>query len=307
MRPARLKQASSSEMKQASKKIELSPKECVFSRKAVPDTELVACRLWEYARESATVCGLMEKVAALDISAVSEISKKYNNVLHLALAIWSGVGKIPLVGLRYVPPVVKISTPWQELPPDFRRHVGGQHRLHITPKGEKKKLYPAGFDDAKLPEFHMLANLRRKEWDRPLEELLKSYGTGPRNLEPISLKVEWNEGPLLLTRRSETRAFTFNWRCRNEQIEAAFKLWLQKNRPPQWANDAKGEKVISFRVDLERLGIMRKIKADPNQTDAERNKEARRALQCFRELFPTLSEFPLHWPWPVDGVTTSQE
>jgi hypothetical protein len=285
----------------------MKPTEFNFSRKSVPDTELLACRLWEYSRESATICGLMESVAALDINAVKEISKKYNNVLHLALAIWSGAGKLPLAGRAYRPAAVKIATPWQELPPDFRSEVGKQFHLPVTPKGEEKKIYPAGFDDAKLPEFNMLANLRRAEWDKPLKELLQTYGAGPRDLEPMSLKVEWNEGPLLPTRRSETRAFTFNWRCRNEQIEAAFRLWLQENRPPQWANDAKGEKVTSLRVDLERLGMMRKIKTDPSQADAENNKKTRRALQCFRELFPALVEYPLSWPWPVEAANTPKE
>ena len=294
-------------MKQASKKVTLPPTECVFRRESVPDNELLACRLWEYARESATLNGFMERASTLDITVIPELRKVCHNVLHLALAIWSGAGKIPLVGSKFIPPAVRFSTPWQELPPDFRRQVGAQYRLPVTPKGEKKITYPAGFADAKLPEFHMLANLRRAEWDRPLKELLMSYSTGPRDLEPFSLKVEWNEGPLLPTRRAETRAFTFNWRCRNEQIEAAFKLWLQRNRPPEWANDAKGEKVVSLRVDLERLGIMRKIKADPNQADAESNKEARRALQCFRELFSSLTEFPLHWPWPDHSANTPQE
>jgi hypothetical protein len=294
-------------MKQASNKIELSPKEYVFSRKSVPDTELLACRLWEYARESPTIRGLMETVAALEMDGVRAISKGYRNVLHLALAIWSGAGKMPLAGRAYFPPAAKISTPWQDLPPGFRREVGRQFHLPVTPKGEKKKIYPAGFEDAMQPEFNALANLRRSEWDMPLGELLKTYGSRKRDFEPMSLKVEWNEGPLLPTRRSETRAFTFNWRCRNEQIEAAFRMWLQKNRPPEWANDAKGEKVTSLRVDLERLGMMRKIKADPNQADAEKNKEARRALHCFRELFPTLTEHPLNWPWPVNGANTPQE
>ena len=294
-------------MKQVSNKIVLSPREYDFSKAKVPDAELLACRLWEYARESVTIRGLMDKIAALEISDVNVISKGYNNLLHLALAIWSGAGKLPLAGRQYHPPAVKISTRWQDLPLDFRREVGKQYHLPVTPKGEKKKIYPAGFDDAKQPEFNMLANLRRAEWDHPMKELLKMYGSRPRDFEPMSLKAEWNEGPLLPTRRSETRAFTFNWRCRNEQIEAAFRLWLQKNRPAQWANDAKGDKVISVRVDLERLGKMRKIKANPTQTDAENNKEARRALQCFRELFPALTEHPLNWPWPVDTANTPQE
>ncbi|MGO9585338.1 MAG: hypothetical protein ACLP2Y_03890 [Limisphaerales bacterium] len=37
----------------------MKPTEFNFSRQSVPDTELLACRLWEYARESATMCGLM--------------------------------------------------------------------------------------------------------------------------------------------------------------------------------------------------------------------------------------------------------
>ena len=29
------------------------------------------------------------------------------------------------------------------------------------------------------------------------------------------------------------------------------------------------------------------------------------ALQCFRELFPALTEHPLNWPWPVDTANTT--
>jgi hypothetical protein len=285
----------------------MSPKEYIFDRKSVPDTELLACRLWEYGRESPTMRGLMERVFALDIKAVSEVSKNHRHSLPLACAIWSGKAKLPVPGKMYFPPQVNFLTPWLELPREFRREIGSQFHLPITPKGEKKRIYPAGFDDASQPEFNALANLRRAEWDMPLGELLKIYGGRKRDFEPMSLKVEWNEGPFLPTRRSETRAFTFNWRCRNEQIVAAFKMWVQKNRPPQWENDAKGEKVTSFRVDLERLGMMRKIKADPSQGDAENNKETRRALQCFRELFPALTEYPLNWPWPVDAANPPKE
>ena len=53
----------------------------------MPDAELLACRLWEYARESATISGLMDRIAALDINGVKVISKDYD---HLYLVICIG-------------------------------------------------------------------------------------------------------------------------------------------------------------------------------------------------------------------------
>jgi hypothetical protein len=260
------------------------PEETDFSEKAVPNVELVACRLWEYSRESATVRGLVEKLCVPYTTALSELGEIQAYIMPLFCGI---------CGLKNLP----LSTPWQELPPDSRRRVVEFLPLPVTPKGQKKANRPDGFSDAGFNEFYNLANQDRRAWDFSHEDTCTKFDAISKAFKPASIKYATDGWPHFPPRYLETRAFTIDWSRRNEQIAAAFNLWLQKNRPAEWLNDAKGEKVTSLRVDLERLGTMRKIKSDPSQADSERNKDARRALQCFRELFPSLTEFPLSWPW----------
>ncbi len=102
--------------------------------------------------------------------------------------------------------------------------------------------------------------------------------------------------------------FQIKWDYGDDDIVTAFRHWLKSKRPPfSCPTDRRGHDLDHYRAALRRLGIMRRIHADPNQANAEWNKEARRALTHFREFTegffaaPQLSgdterERPLHWP-----------
>ncbi|HXI69051.1 MAG TPA: hypothetical protein VNN22_01710 [Verrucomicrobiae bacterium] len=102
--------------------------------------------------------------------------------------------------------------------------------------------------------------------------------------------------------------FQIKWDYGDDDIVTAFRHWLKSKRPPfSCPTDRRGHDLDHYRAALRRLGIMRRIHADPSQANAEWNKEARRALTHFREFTggllaapqlpgDTEREEPLHWP-----------
>lgn len=103
--------------------------------------------------------------------------------------------------------------------------------------------------------------------------------------------------------------FQIKWNFIDDDITAAFRAWLKKNRPLASApDDRRGRNPGHYRVALRRLGIMRRINSDRSKANAEDNKEARRVPQHFWEFVkPGLlddaklaeasgKEMPLHWP-----------
>ena len=118
----------------------------------------------------------------------------------------------------------------------------------------------------------------------------------------------------------EVTAVAINWaRFTNDEIAGHFRKWLKANRPREIRGPNKqGRKLISDRVKLERLAIMRLLHQCTvaelrsvcpnawkryNTSNRRWRKDVEKAHAHFREYFPFLgkSEFPRSWPskdWP---------
>jgi len=113
----------------------------------------------------------------------------------------------------------------------------------------------------------------------------------------------------------ETLVVQIDWgECTNEDLIKQFAEWLKENDPPGISRpDKRGKKIISHRVMLERLGIMRLLhrftlaELKTNVPTAWKlyhsgnrrwRKDVEKSLAHFRELFPFLpqNEFPGSWP-----------
>lgn len=232
----------------------------------VPDADLVPCCWWEYMRESKT---LISAIAHSNLNGIAAVSP--------GLTAWWPV----LYRFRNRP-----IKPWQSLPKDARSQ--------LSPPDASLPVCGRGFKEAALFEFAMLAEVTRATWDRPTEDLIT-------DLDGPAIRVRRNERHPLLKPSEwhlETRCFTVNWSESNESIARACFEWLKANRPQDCPNpDPKGRKLISWRVALEDLGVMREIYADPSSADSERNRLARRAFKTYHRLLSApLDDRPIHWP-----------
>jgi len=167
--------------------------------------------------------------------------------------------------------------PWSSLAPSARRRISEFWPLEKSRKSEKGAWVLSRPDPVRGQAFAELSNS-----SEPPAEVLAD--------------------------RSTSRTFQIKWDYIDDDIVAAFRHWLSRNRPLfSSPTDGRGHDLDHYRVALRRLNMMRMIHADPGQANAESNKEARRSLAHFREFTDSLFtvskspygsalEMPLHWP-----------
>jgi hypothetical protein len=270
---------------------------------AVPDVELVACCYWEYARESAFLVGLKRNWDAWDgCGRCPEVlAQGFNRIQQAAPHTF--------VYLQAILAESSFPEPWQKLPGKSRQ------RLVKLDLGIPAAL-SAGGDLVEAERALEAARAQIKAYRTAVDELhakWPGYGEATlqrRGLWPKTQPLErtfWDDGYESLVVRIAWENHT------NEQILESFRQWLKQNRPKQMpAPSGKGHKLISQRVALERLGIMRLLHCfrpvelreqlpaawqKYNSANRRWQKDAQKAVAEFHQFFPILKdEHPLSWP-----------
>ena len=294
---------------------------------AVPDNEIIACCLWEYARESITIgmaadeywCQVRdiqnrqryklepETKAAHDQEAASiqrrvkafgfdydAFSNKFWDSDLATIEIYQSIKNH----------VMNDARAWQKIPEKSRTRLNGQVSVSFL-------LCPV--TQAMVGELEKLWNANRTDLDEIRAETRPKYddsedGALYQASEPVTLEVEAGKPAA----GSKVVAFTVDFaRFTDREILDEFQRWLVANRPKEWhkplrvfpSSSARGKKQIEYRVALERLGLMRLLHWHPpgdlpdlwpeawekyRRKQESFRREVRAASRFFRKLFPFL-------------------
>jgi hypothetical protein len=250
----------------------------------VPDGELVACCLWEYARESAfirkTLLDYRENASCPGGGLTDQIRK-----------LWDDVGKIQSIGHAsdvfvrgccmkrggvwqsedpeqpnyrhpHAPPLTaSFPALWKSLSEDERRF-----RSHIRTHIEEFQIVPfkiSHWSWAKeiARECQQVTDERheqRKAWERKYlgRDKNGNFSTKPDAPAP----PEFTElRPAIQWGSKETLLIDIAWECfTNDEIANYFRKWVKANRPKTIPKpNGQGDKDRDWRVHLTRLGVMR--------------------------------------------------
>lgn len=296
-----------------------------FSR--VPDDQIIACCLWEYARESASINlaaashamesrhilpegsrppteKQIERWAEIDERTRDQVKRARFNHDRFLERFWdSEVGHLTFYGIlnRWV---TSGSGAFQDLPGKVRRMLAEKvsqadtiGALTLANLGDVERLWIANSKD--LREI--------RAWKRPANDDAEDVA--------LTLETEPVEGSFFdhaVIDRTRTVAFTVDFsRFSDAEIESSFHAWVRKNRPRRWRKPAtvlltsrrRGVKRNDYRVALERLGMMRLLHwFTPSQLRAEVpaawklygrkepvfRREVRAAVRFFHDRFPFL-------------------
>jgi hypothetical protein len=290
----------------------------------VPDNELVACCLWEYARESVFIrdvrqrCiqswqagGYRDERLTADLNKLHTIGPAVDVLARGFYFAPDDPQRIDMQRDAFV--TNSFPSPWQSLPAnerDFRvRVLLGAGWYPATP-----------FARADWLEAREIAKQAEARWDKIIGAYHRVRAENPDTSE-VELTAKGKLQPyeeilpsLIGEDGREVAAVAINWaRFTNDEIVGHFRKWVKANRPNSLRlRDDKGRnKTRDWRVALERLGMMRLLHqfrlrdlsaACPNAWKLygkrEWYKERKRAGEMFHRLFPFLSksERPLCWP-----------
>jgi hypothetical protein len=276
------------------------PKEWRFDSGDVPDSELVACCWWEYARESTT----LREWAALTGKNSKPISRKekkrrWEFVLRL-------LGHSSLFHSSVFEPFPTIDdplsfpSPWQSLSPAER----------------KKRSYPVLLEHVRTPietaglsDTVSLGERAKAAHDKWCRTELPKFRRGLPMKNPSDVNLVYHG--------MEVRAFNLLWgHFDNAKIVAAFAKWVHANRPPTIPepSDGSGHKPVDWRKKLRDLGVLRlrnyctvgqlpyrcpeAAEYFSGWTDSQFSAACKRALKNFRQLLGFLpeGELPIHAP-----------
>ena len=286
----------------------------------LPDAELEVCCYWEYARESAFILSVRERCRrmadlGLDFTQRRErIAADFSRILVLGrIARLFQEGIYPLGGTTHYPDAVSpFPQPWQSLPPEMRRML-----LETASWSDDRALKIPAFRWSQWAEAVWLAKRyavlhppcpeppTTRWFSRRMEYFVKG-------VEPAE-KFWWENKPRterpswMPARGEETLLVEIDWgRFTDKQIKACFCKWVDTQRPKNVKEPSRrGHKDSDWRVALNRLGIMRALKAysfahprfpQPlkNLGDKACYAARKKAGEKFRELFPFEQEQPIH-------------
>jgi hypothetical protein len=228
----------------------------------VADDELLSCLFYEFGRESKTIIELSQSVKGSNLPLTGKHKVAVRDaVRQLAEPLYEA--HTLLRG--------DLSLPWQKLSQKDREQICAT----VKP--------PA---PSELPPFRRLTCLKKLGFDESCVEINREAG-----VERLRVEIDWEN-------------FT------DDQLAKYFKTWAIDNRPFGKATN-QGKDMDSIRVKLQQLGLLRlwhhlpfaqfpKVKtATPTKfvNKGESNRERKKALLIFRELFPFLpeNENPLHF------------
>lgn len=292
----------------------------------VPDEEIIACCLWEYAKESKTI----QTAAGLDFCThrhlefqnvygkdpglkqrhdeiADSLSRQLQNCGVGADAMMDrlletgffGIGIFDFLSRK----VHSMASHWQCQPENYRKYVCGKlgesmifRPLKTAWVGDLENLW-----DANKPD---LMEARAVPFDPSSDAVDCCLYT---EVEPVMLPAEHE-----MTAEEMVQAFVVDFsRFTDSEITAEFTEWLRLHRPPEWQaprrifpnSKQKGRKLVDYRAALDRLGLMRLLhwyspeELQGKQLDAWRKfgrkassfrREVRAAGDFLTKLFPFL-------------------
>lgn len=281
---------------------------------SVPEAQLEACALWEYARESEWMRGLkrrceephvwlmahsdMHKFVGEDIE---RVQADWRASRVLAWRLFSGnpmPEELPdgsSTTRRVDPDLLRFPCVWQKL-------NEAERRRRATIPSLKTALCAAPFQRGHPGDC---------KWLVEFGESYMARGSPPQETRP-----GWQPGQSFCTAGAEHGVFEVGWDCfTNDEIVKCFAAWVKSNRPSDLPGpDGRGRRKHDWRVQLKRLGIMRLLHRCPLPLVKEWcpaawkrygrldwYKERRRALNHFRQLLWMLpaGQEPLSWPTPA--------
>ena len=289
---------------------------------SVPDNELVACCYWEYARESAFIRDVRRRYSDSELDEhhgekawrfVGQDAERIESIGYEAEVFMRGFSYDEW--RRNYPPLTRsFPAPWQCLEPEERKE-----RARIRNEIEVLQLRPIKHDGTEttaegllvrakgiVQEYRAACDKAHRENPGVSEHVLRQKGIYPSYVPSAS--GLWEDG-------TESTIVSIDWRhFTNDEIANEFRKWIRDARPKQvHVPSGQGRKLISHRVNLERLGILRllhryslihlrkRLPAAWNLYKATNRRwlrDAEKACACFHELFPFLpkKELPLSWP-----------
>jgi hypothetical protein len=290
----------------------------------VPDNELVACCLWEYARESGFIRDLRKRSiqswqagGQRDERLSSDLGKLHSIgpvIDVLARGFYFAPGDPHRIDMQRDAFVTNsFPAPWQALLVDER-----DFRVRVLLSAGWIPGVP--FERADWLDAKDIAEQAEARWQEVFSEYDRVRREYPEASE-VDLTTQgklqpFTEIPVSILREEgkEVTAVAINWaRFTNDEIVGHFRKWVKANRPKSLRlRDGKGRnKARDWRVALERLGMMRLLHRLRRREMAvkcpeawklygkrEWYKERKRAGETFHRLFPFLSksERPLNWP-----------
>ncbi len=301
----------------------------------IPESELVACCYWEFARESAFIQDVCLRCADWDMVEHSKgkhwerLLRDWEQIQSIGYAAEVFSRGIVLKPTTYNPNCYTMEesldfsssfpAPWQSL-----LLVERCLRAKIRTDVEVSSLQPIKRWGS-VTAAELLLEKAKEYLDAYCEaeaEVHRQHpGVGGGTLRhakklPVyhpEASVFWDEG-------SESTILEIQWaHFTNRQINTAFRKWVKANRPEDVDKpDRRGHKIISDRVKLEHLGIMRLLhRFSPKELRAKCpegwkryntpnrrwQRDAEKARACFHSLFPFLSkdEDPKSWPSKPGG------
>ncbi len=311
--------------------LKLVENEWNFEKSRIPESEIVACCYWEYARESVFIRDVRERSLKhwMPLYEKGEwIDSPRNEDLYGDLDKLQSIGfpsEIFVRGISCPPDDVlpdavplkpgqdhtvtgSFPKPWQSLTTTERRY-----RSHIDRYETRLALVPFK-RGISLDAKRILQSVRKRRSEieaenqavrranpDKTEELL--CREGKLKFPTVLPSIYWEAG-------TEVTLVHIRWgNFTDDEIANFLRKWIKANRPPRFpAPNDKGKKLRDWRVALQRLGVMRTLHvfsfADKRfpQVFKDRGEKycyaARRAaLLKFHSLFPFLSpdERPLSW------------
>ena len=308
----------------------LSPGDWNFDK--VPDSELVACCYWEYARESAFIRDVRQRCIQnwrsgghWDLQLHADL-QKVQSLGHPSDVIIRGIFFAPDDPHRIdkpdaVPITNNFPQPWQKLTANeraFRARIQSDltaipllpfERAHWTDARDIAK-----WAESRAKEiFSAFDEVRRANPETSEVTLIEQGKLQP--FPDIASSLYWESG-------KEFTVVGINWGSfTNDEIANYFRRWVKVNRPQQFpVPSRKGHKPGDWRANLTRLAVMRLLSQFPafqivrqdcfpavwetkqfsgrKWGDFTKWRDARReAGNIFRKLFPFLpkDEKPMTW------------
>lgn len=299
---------------------------------AVKDWELVACCYWEYARESAFIRDVRQRCLEF---------RKRGSLPGADPQLWDATDKLQSIGypsevfLRgfFFEPGVEYQSanekaphyrypsyhltgsfpdPWQSLS-DIERNA----RARIRSDLEECRIVPVKIGHWSFTkDITRYCQARADRQDETHRQWERDYMRGGKVVKGAPAPPHFEEiRPGLFIGNGESLLVEIAWEhFTDDEIARYFRRWVKDARPKTIPKpDDKGRKVISWRVALERLGIVRLLHRFPlrelstecpaawkRYSNANRRwrRDAEKARGFFRRLFPFLPAAgdPISWP-----------
>jgi hypothetical protein len=291
----------------------------------VPESELVACCYWEYARESAFIRNVSQRCLQnwragghWDLRLHADLQKA-QSIGYPSDVILRGIFIAPNDPNRIdkpdaAPIANNFPQPWRELTAServFRSRIRSD-RTEIPQLPFERAYWTEASEIAKYAEsraneiFSAFDEVRRANPEASEVTLIEQGKLQP--FPGITPSLIWESGKEFTVVAIDWGSFT------KDEIVNYFRRWVKASRPRDIRGpNQQGRKRISVRVKLERLAIMRLLHRCTvaelrsvcpdawkryNTPNRRWRKDVEKAHAHFREFFPFLgkNEFPRSWP-----------